>query len=100
MVTGVFSQLEEHFEKFGSPVMMGGDHDASSKGILGTCASTDKKDCFLLVLVILLSCFFHHIDIGFKITTSQLRFTVRSHVLTWLISRSNRDKRLFFLLKS
>lgn len=31
-----FMKLEEHFEKISSPVMMGGDQDAASKGILGT----------------------------------------------------------------
>lgn len=30
--------LYQHFEKHGSPVMMGGDRDNSSKGILGVCS--------------------------------------------------------------
>uniref|UniRef100_H3CEY8 UFM1-specific peptidase 1 n=2 Tax=Tetraodon nigroviridis TaxID=99883 RepID=H3CEY8_TETNG len=31
-------ELGQHFEKHGSPVMMGGDRDNSSKGILGVCS--------------------------------------------------------------
>lgn len=31
-------ELCQHFEKHGSPVMMGGDKDNSSKGILGVCS--------------------------------------------------------------
>ncbi|TNN40249.1 Ufm1-specific protease 1 [Liparis tanakae] len=30
-------ELHRHFEKHGSPVMMGGDRDNSSKGVLGVC---------------------------------------------------------------
>ena len=38
-----------HFRKFGSPIMMGGDRDASSKGIFGV--AQDKNDqCYLLVV--------------------------------------------------
>ena len=44
-----FQTLEDHFSKFGSPVMMGGDRDASSKGIFGTMTSTGG-DKFLLVV--------------------------------------------------
>ncbi|XP_072045124.1 ufm1-specific protease 1-like [Amphiura filiformis] len=39
--------LMEHFQQFGSPVMMGGDTDSSSKGILGVCTGTKS---YLLVL--------------------------------------------------
>ncbi|XP_067129178.1 ufm1-specific protease 1-like [Centruroides vittatus] len=39
--------IESHFESFGSPIMMGGDQDASSKGILGICAASTT---YLLVL--------------------------------------------------
>uniref|UniRef100_H2YTM1 UFSP1/2/DUB catalytic domain-containing protein n=1 Tax=Ciona savignyi TaxID=51511 RepID=H2YTM1_CIOSA len=41
--------LFDHFKKFGSPVMMGGDTDASSKCILGICGSCEE-DCHLLIL--------------------------------------------------
>uniref|UniRef100_A0A131YUR8 Peptidase family c78 n=1 Tax=Rhipicephalus appendiculatus TaxID=34631 RepID=A0A131YUR8_RHIAP len=41
--------LRRHFEQLGSPVMMGGDCDASSKGILGVC-QTSSGDSHLLVL--------------------------------------------------
>ena len=44
-----FETLENHFSKFGSPVMMGGDRDASSKGIFGTMTSKNG-DKFLLVV--------------------------------------------------
>ena len=41
-------ELHQHFEKFGSPIMMGGDQDCSSKGILGVASSTNNEH-FLLV---------------------------------------------------
>ncbi|XP_047242125.1 inactive Ufm1-specific protease 1 [Girardinichthys multiradiatus] len=41
-------ELHQHFEKHGSPVMMGGDRDNSSKGILGVC--TGDKGSYLLVV--------------------------------------------------
>ena len=41
-------ELRHHFQKFGSPIMMGGDQDCSSKGILGV-ASSINNDHFLLV---------------------------------------------------
>lgn len=41
--------LLAHFQQQGSPVMMGGDTDASSKGILGVCRTSSGKP-FLLVL--------------------------------------------------
>ncbi|CAD5110923.1 DgyrCDS282 [Dimorphilus gyrociliatus] len=37
-----------HFEKYGCPIMMGGDSDNASKGILGVCQS--KENAYLLVL--------------------------------------------------
>lgn len=40
--------LHNHFEKQGSPVMMGGDRDNSSKGILGVCTSNEGS--YLLVV--------------------------------------------------
>jgi hypothetical protein len=44
-----FQKISDHFKAFGSPIMMGGDIDASSKGIFGTCI--DKKgDKYLLVV--------------------------------------------------
>jgi len=44
-----FRKMEQHFKEMSSPLMMGGDEDAASKGILGTC-STDDNQFFLLVL--------------------------------------------------
>lgn len=41
-------ELHRHFEEQGSPVMMGGDRDNSSKGILGVC--TGEQGSYLLVL--------------------------------------------------
>lgn len=41
-------ELHQHFEKHGSPVMMGGDRDNSSKGILGVC--TGDSGSYLLVV--------------------------------------------------
>ena len=41
-------ELHLHFEKHGSPVMMGGDRDNSSKGILGVC-SADTGSYVLVV---------------------------------------------------
>lgn len=40
-------ELCQHFEKHGSPVMMGGDKDNSSKGILGVCSG--ETGSYLLV---------------------------------------------------
>ncbi|XP_030636761.1 ufm1-specific protease 1 [Chanos chanos] len=40
--------LHQHFTIHGSPVMMGGDRDNSSKGILGVC--TGKQGSYLLVM--------------------------------------------------
>ncbi|XP_041842669.1 inactive Ufm1-specific protease 1 [Melanotaenia boesemani] len=40
-------ELHQHFEKHGSPVMMGGDRDNSSKGVLGVY--TGNKGSYLLV---------------------------------------------------
>ncbi|XP_046455605.1 ufm1-specific protease 1-like [Daphnia pulex] len=48
-MTDIFPKLEEHFAKSSArPIMMGGDHDASSKGVLGTCCV--DNDHWLLVL--------------------------------------------------
>ncbi|CAG5929385.1 unnamed protein product [Menidia menidia] len=41
-------ELHQHFEKHGCPVMMGGDRDNSSKGVLGVC--TGDKGSYLLVV--------------------------------------------------
>ncbi|KAI9538154.1 hypothetical protein NQZ68_017887 [Dissostichus eleginoides] len=41
-------ELHRHFEKHGSPVMMGGDRDNSSKGIFGVCTGGDGS--YLLVV--------------------------------------------------
>lgn len=40
--------LHSHFSTHGSPIMMGGDRDNSSKGILGVC--TRKQGSYLLVI--------------------------------------------------
>lgn len=42
------SVLEEHFLKTGSPIMIGGDSDSSSKCLLGTCQAADGK--YMLIL--------------------------------------------------
>ncbi|KAF9424736.1 hypothetical protein HW555_000037 [Spodoptera exigua] len=44
----IVDTLVSHFDKFGSPVMMGGDVDASSKGILGI--HIGQRDASLLVV--------------------------------------------------
>ncbi|XP_036453685.1 inactive Ufm1-specific protease 1 [Colossoma macropomum] len=41
-------ELHHHFLTRGSPVMMGGDRDNSSKGILGVC--TGKQGSYLLIM--------------------------------------------------
>lgn len=41
-------ELHQHFQKHGCPVMMGGDRDNSSKGIVGVC--TDDKGSHLLIV--------------------------------------------------
>ncbi|XP_056156698.1 inactive Ufm1-specific protease 1 [Lampris incognitus] len=41
-------ELHQHFQRHGSPVMMGGDRDNGSKGILGVC--TGESGSFLLVV--------------------------------------------------
>lgn len=50
-LNSIVPSLVEHFISKGSPVMMGGDTDCSSKGIMGThtCDSTN----YLLVVVTL-----------------------------------------------
>lgn len=50
-ILNIFPKLEEHFANSLSapPIMIGGDRDASSKGVLGTCSSNDNY--WLLVLV-------------------------------------------------
>ena len=42
------STLENHFETSGAPIMMGGDSDNASKGILGVCQN--DKETFVLIL--------------------------------------------------
>lgn len=41
------NQIYEHFQKLGCPIMMGGDFDNASKGVLGI--GQDKKDSYLLI---------------------------------------------------
>ncbi|GIY40132.1 ufm1-specific protease 1 [Caerostris darwini] len=43
-----YSDIKDHFVQYGSPVMMGGDRDCSSKGILGI--SETEESIFLLIL--------------------------------------------------
>ena len=45
----VCDALENHFTTVGSPVMMGGDSDNMSKGIVGMCVGKSKT--YLLVVV-------------------------------------------------
>lgn len=40
--------IRDHFEQFGGPIMMGGDMDAASKGILGY-GTNDHQQSFLLI---------------------------------------------------
>ncbi|XP_041984844.1 probable Ufm1-specific protease 1 [Aricia agestis] len=44
----ILDTLRGHFEKFGSPIMMGGDVDCSSKGIMGV--HIDGKNSELLIV--------------------------------------------------
>lgn len=46
----IAKMLQEHFTRFGSPVMMGGDQDAASKCILGVSQGEDMSDMHLLIL--------------------------------------------------
>ena len=45
----LFEKLQNHFEDFGCPVMMGGDMDASSKGVFGVAETEDGQKYFLIV---------------------------------------------------
>ncbi|XP_076333048.1 ufm1-specific protease 1-like [Tachypleus tridentatus] len=42
------NEFHRHFDCFGSPVMMGGDRDCSSKGIMGICSTSEES--YLLVV--------------------------------------------------
>ena len=44
----VYEKVREHLEKTGCPAMMGGDLDASSKGIFGTCSTATGR--YFLIL--------------------------------------------------
>ena len=44
----VYDQLKLHFDTTGCPAMMGGDLDASSKGVFGTCLTSTGK-YFLII---------------------------------------------------
>lgn len=44
----VFEKVRTHFGSTGCPVMMGGDLDASSKGVFGTCETSSGKYFFIL----------------------------------------------------
>ena len=48
-LSSVYDILTTHFDKFASPVMMGGDSDAASKCILGICGQS-PNNCQLLIL--------------------------------------------------
>ena len=41
--------ISNHFETFGSPIMMGGDQDASSKGIFGVAQERNGRSYFLII---------------------------------------------------
>ena len=43
------STVIQHFQKFGSPIMMGGDRDASSKGIFGVAQDRNNQSYLLVV---------------------------------------------------
>ena len=43
-----FDDLMTHFQKFGSPVMIGGDSDAASKALLGVAVDGRKKHFLIL----------------------------------------------------
>ena len=45
----VFEKVRKHFSNTGCPVMMGGDMDASSKGVFGAC-ETSSGDKYFLIL--------------------------------------------------
>lgn len=47
-LSSVFSAVCDHLEVTGCPIMMGGDRDASSKGIFGAC-TTQSGEYFLIV---------------------------------------------------
>ncbi|XP_075981242.1 UFM1 specific peptidase 1 [Anticarsia gemmatalis] len=47
-LNSIVEKLVEHFDKFGSPVMMGGDVDCASKGIMGV--HVGSKDASLLIV--------------------------------------------------
>ncbi|RXG52079.1 Ufm1-specific protease 1 [Armadillidium vulgare] len=42
--------LFDHFKARGAPVMMGGDNDNSSKGIVGICRGKEEENSYLLVV--------------------------------------------------
>jgi len=44
----LFDQIFLHFTKTGCPIMMGGDRDASSKGVFGACRTNAQS--FLLIV--------------------------------------------------
>ena len=48
-ITKHLPAIRNHFESLGSPIMMGGDQDASSKGVFGVASSRNGKDFLLIV---------------------------------------------------
>ena len=48
-ITKNLPAIRSHFESLGSPIMMGGDQDASSKGVFGVTSSRNGKDFLLIV---------------------------------------------------
>ncbi|KAG8226402.1 hypothetical protein J437_LFUL011940 [Ladona fulva] len=42
--------LKQHFTNFGSPVMIGGDMDCSSKGVVGIHYASDDSEAYLLIV--------------------------------------------------
>ena len=49
-LSSLVPQLFDHFSRYGSPVMMGGDVDAASKGILGIACNEKQENVHFLVL--------------------------------------------------
>jgi len=47
-LSSVFVQISQHFTNTGCPIMMGGDRDASSKGVFGACSLDDQG--YLLIV--------------------------------------------------
>ncbi len=78
-----FDRLEGHFREFGSPVMMGGDADAASKAVFGTCRGAaaaaeeeEERERHLLIVD-------PHLWRGRNRTVSSLDEIAREGFLAW-----------------